>query len=127
MIIADDGGASVSVNNGKTWSLQNNLPTAQIYRLNADNLFPYNVYAGQQDNTSFRLASRQQGSSGIDNTSLSYSAGEKVLFWHLTPTIPGLSWEEAIWALLNILTLKIWQEPMSCPHLISILPSSQTV
>ena len=65
MIIADDGGASVSVNNGKTWSLQNNLPTAQIYRLNADNLFPYNVYAGQQDNTSFRLASRQQGLSLI--------------------------------------------------------------
>lgn len=88
MIIADDGGASVSVNNGKTWSLQNNLPTAQIYRLNADNLFPYNVYAGQQDNTSFRLASRQQGSSGIDNTSLSYSAGGESAFLAFDPNNP---------------------------------------
>lgn len=88
MIIADDGGASVTVNHGKTWSLQNNLPTAQLYRLNVDNLFPYNVYAGQQDNTSLRLASRQAGSSGIDNPSLSASAGGESAFLAFDPDNP---------------------------------------
>ena len=52
MVIANDGGAAISFNKGKTWSRQSNMPTAQLYRLNVDNHFPYRVYAGQQDNSS---------------------------------------------------------------------------
>ena len=45
----------------RTWSTQGNQPTAQFYRVNADNLFPYNVYGGQQDNTSVKIASAAAG------------------------------------------------------------------
>lgn len=66
MVNANDGGANVSINGGKDWSTQNNQPTAQFYRVNADNQFPYRVYGGQQDNSSVSIASRVNGS-GISN------------------------------------------------------------
>jgi len=61
MINANDGGAVVSIDGGKSWSLQNNQPTAQFYRVNADNQFPYRIYGGQQDNSSVSIASRKDG------------------------------------------------------------------
>lgn len=62
MIESNDGGVNVSYNGGETWSTQGNQPTAQFYRVNADNLFPYNLYAGQQDNTTVKIKSRNFGS-----------------------------------------------------------------
>ena len=61
LIEGNDGGATVSFNGGRTWSSQANQPTAQFYRVNVDNLFPYNVYGGQQDNTSVKIASSAPG------------------------------------------------------------------
>ncbi|MFN8059085.1 MAG: hypothetical protein U0Q12_07955 [Vicinamibacterales bacterium] len=61
MAESNDGGAVVSFNGGRTWSTQNNQPTAQFYRVNADNEFPYNLYGGQQDNTSVKIASASPG------------------------------------------------------------------
>jgi photosystem II stability/assembly factor-like uncharacterized protein len=61
MINANDGGANVSFNGGETWSTQQNQPTAQFYRVNVDNRFPYHVYGGQQDNSTVAIASRGQG------------------------------------------------------------------
>lgn len=58
---ANDGGASISMNGGKSWSTQDNQPTAQFYRVNVDDLEPYNVYGGQQDNSSVRTQSRSDG------------------------------------------------------------------
>lgn len=64
MIDANDGGASVSYNGGKSWSSQNNQPTAQFYRVNTDNRYPYHVYGGQQDNSTVVIANRT-GDGGI--------------------------------------------------------------
>ena len=58
MINANDGGANISYDNGMTWSTQRNQPTAQFYRVNADNQYPYRVYGGQQDNSSVSIKSR---------------------------------------------------------------------
>ena len=58
MALADDGGASVTYDNAHSWSTLMNQPTAQFYRVNVDNRFPYWVYGGQQDNTSVMAASR---------------------------------------------------------------------
>ncbi|MBT6032614.1 MAG: glycosyl hydrolase [Kordiimonadaceae bacterium] len=66
MINANDGGASVSLDGGKSWSTQENQPTAQIYRLSVDNGYPYRVYGSQQDNSSISLPSRSKaGNIGI--------------------------------------------------------------
>ncbi len=58
MIVADDGGAQVSVTGGTTWSTYNNQPTAQFYRVSTDNSFPYRVLGAQQDNSAVRIRSR---------------------------------------------------------------------
>lgn len=56
--LADDGGGSVTYNNAQSWSTLMNQPTAQFYRVNVDNRFPYWVYGGQQDNSSVMAATR---------------------------------------------------------------------
>ena len=61
MINANDGGANVSFNAGESWSTQRNQPTAQFYRVNTDNRFPYHIYGGQQDNSTVAIASRGAG------------------------------------------------------------------
>ncbi len=88
MIIADDGGASITFNGGRTWSTQANMPTAQIYRINVDNHFPYRIYGGQQDNTSVRIASRELGSWGISTQSWTASAGGESAFLAFDPDNP---------------------------------------
>ncbi|MGA9270125.1 MAG: hypothetical protein WBV45_05845, partial [Lutimonas sp.] len=52
LIQANDGGANVSLNGGKTWSTQFNQPTAELYQVEVDDQYPYWLYAGQQDNYS---------------------------------------------------------------------------
>ena len=58
MISANDGGGAVSIDGGLVWTSQHNQPTAQFYRINADNAFPYRLYSGQQDNSSVSVNSR---------------------------------------------------------------------
>ncbi len=64
MALADDGGGEITFNTGRSWSPLNNQGTAQFYRVNVDNRFPYWVYGGQQDNSSVATPSRN-GSYGI--------------------------------------------------------------
>ena len=49
-IQANDGGANVTHNGGKTWSTQFNQPTAELYQVEVDDQYPYWLYAGMQDN-----------------------------------------------------------------------------
>ncbi len=88
MIIANDGGAAISVNFGKTWSTQSNMPTAQFYRISVDNQFPYRIYGGQQDNSSVVISSRELGSGGIGSGSWSASAGGESAFLAFDPDNP---------------------------------------
>ena len=63
MINANDGGASVSLDGGASWSTQDNQPTAQFYHVAVDDVFPYKLYGGQQDNSSVIIKSRTDGGS----------------------------------------------------------------
>ena len=88
MIIANDGGAAVSYNYGKSWSPQNRMATAQFYRINTDNLFPYNIYGGQQDNSSVKISSLALGNGGINEQNWSASAGGESAFLAFNPDNP---------------------------------------
>ena len=57
MIQANDGGANVTLDGGKTWSTQHNQPTAEFYRVMVDNQFPYRLYGAQQDNSTISIPS----------------------------------------------------------------------
>ncbi len=58
MIQANDGGANISYNGGRSFSTILNQPTAQFYHLCTDNRDPYTIYGTQQDNTSIAIPSR---------------------------------------------------------------------
>lgn len=56
MILADDGGGTVTLNGGLTWTDQD-FPTAQLYHITATSDFPYHVAGAQQDNTTVAVPS----------------------------------------------------------------------
>jgi len=57
MVNANDGGADISFDGGRTWTTELNQPTAQFYRLAVDNQVPYHLYGSQQDNGTVDIAS----------------------------------------------------------------------
>ncbi len=65
MILGNDGGATITFNGGRTWSTQDNQPTAQFYRVITDDRFPYWVYGAQQDNSTVGMPSGVPGFGGI--------------------------------------------------------------
>jgi len=60
MMIAHDGGASITLDRGQSWQSVN-LPIAQIYHVLTDDAIPYFVYANEQDNGSWRISSNGWG------------------------------------------------------------------
>lgn len=65
MVQANDGGANVSRDGGRTWTTQHNQPTAELYQLHVDDRFPYWLYAGQQDNTTIAVPSLPPAESAV--------------------------------------------------------------
>jgi photosystem II stability/assembly factor-like uncharacterized protein len=61
MIEGNDGGANVTTDGGRSWSSQDNQPTAQFYRVTTDNSFPYRILGAQQDNSAVRIRHRTTG------------------------------------------------------------------
>ncbi len=57
MIQANDGGANVSTDGGRTWSTQMNQVTGEFYAVWPDNAFPYKIYGAQQDDSTVILSS----------------------------------------------------------------------
>ncbi len=76
MILGDDGGAEITVNGGRSWSTEDNQPTAQIYRVTTDSRFPYWVYGSQQDNSSISIPSGVRESSITPTNWHSVGGGE---------------------------------------------------
>ncbi|WP_116771817.1 WD40/YVTN/BNR-like repeat-containing protein [Maribacter litoralis] len=89
MVNSNDGGSNVSNNGGKSWSTQENQNTAQFYRVITDNLVPYNVYGGQQDNSTVAIASRTNDR-GIDWKDWYAVAGGESAFLAFDPDNPKL-------------------------------------
>ena len=58
IIESSDGGASISLDGGQTWSRENSQPTAQFYHVAVDDDFPWRAYGAQQDNSSVAVQSR---------------------------------------------------------------------
>lgn len=56
-IEGNDGGATVTLNGGKSWSSEDNQPTGQFYHANLDGQFPFHIYGAQQDRSSVQAPS----------------------------------------------------------------------
>lgn len=75
MIEANDGGANVSNDGGRSWTGQGNQPTAQFYRVTTDNSFPYRILGAQQDNSAVRIRHRSTSGGGIGEDEWEETAG----------------------------------------------------
>ena len=57
MANANDGGATVTFDGGRSWTSEDNQATAQFYTVRTDNEVPYHVFGAQQDNTTVMVSS----------------------------------------------------------------------
>src|SRR5215831_4645945 len=73
MMIADDGGASITLTEGKSWQ-RIILPIAQMYHVHTDTRVPYNVYGNRQDGSSYRMPSRS-ASGGLNEPQWGHVGG----------------------------------------------------
>ncbi len=76
MILGNDGGATVSVDDGKTWSTLDNQPTAQFYHVAVDNRFFFRLYGAQQDNSTVSIPSQTAHGAITDKDWYSVGGGE---------------------------------------------------
>ena len=65
ILSGSDGGYQISHDGGKTWDIINNVELSQYYQVNIDNLDPYNIYGGLQDNGTWVGPSNSLLSDGI--------------------------------------------------------------
>ena len=82
LLEGNDGGATVSIDAGKTWSTEHNQPTGQFYHVNIDDQFPFHIYGAQQDEGSF------EGPSAHNGGTIPLSAWHEVAYGESTYTVP---------------------------------------
>lgn len=111
MIVADDGGGQVSFDGGMNWSTMMNQPTAQIYRVSADNAFPYRIMSGQQDNSAFRIRSRTYGAA-ITQEDMQETAGSESGYVVADPLDPEITYGGNYMGLLERLNHKTGESRM---------------
>ena len=58
MLVGSDQGASVTLDNGRTWSLWYTEVISQIYHVATDSAYPYHIMGAQQDTGAVMISSR---------------------------------------------------------------------
>jgi photosystem II stability/assembly factor-like uncharacterized protein len=74
-IQCNDGGANITTDGGLSWSSLLNQPTGEFYMVAVDELFPYRLYAPQQDNTTVVAWSLPPTTRGLDHPAQTYTEG----------------------------------------------------
>lgn len=64
LVMGTDGGVYTSTDRGSTWRFVESLPVGQFYHVSYDMKWPYNVYGGLQDNSTWFGPSRRSGGIG---------------------------------------------------------------
>ncbi len=118
MILGNDGGACITFNGGKSWSSQNNQPTAQFYRVIADQQFPYHIYGGQQDNSTVCIASKTRFGNISDEDWFPVAGGESA-FLAFDPEDPEMVYGTSIQGFIDSYNTKskIRKNIMAYPQL----------
>jgi photosystem II stability/assembly factor-like uncharacterized protein len=61
LLVGNDGGGTVSVDGGDTWSSERNQPTGQYYHVALDDQFPFHVFGAAQDEGAYEGPSAAVG------------------------------------------------------------------
>jgi len=118
MVQANDGGGTVSVNGGETWTPET-MSTAQMYHVITTKHVPYHVCGAQQDNSTACLSSQPPagfgGSGGVDQVFYSVGGGESG-YIASDPRTPDLFFAGSYGGLISRLDRRTGQERAINPH-----------
>lgn len=100
-VAATDGGASVTLNNGRTFSSVYNQPTAELYDVMVDNGDPYRIYGSQQDNTAISVPVRPAANALRPQEEWAYAAGCETGPVAFHPDHPDVLWGGCYGGVIN--------------------------
>jgi photosystem II stability/assembly factor-like uncharacterized protein len=92
LLIGTDGGFYHSYDRGNRWRFAGALPISQFYHVSYDMSFPYNVYGGLQDNSTWYGPSRKSG--GIGNREWRSLTGGDGFWAFVDPSDPDIVYNE---------------------------------
>jgi photosystem II stability/assembly factor-like uncharacterized protein len=92
LVIATDGGAYVSQDRGASWRFVASLPIGQFYHVSYDMQWPYDVYGGLQDNSTWFGPSRRPG--GVANRHWQSLTGGDGFWAFVDPSDPDIIYDE---------------------------------
>ncbi|HEX5462231.1 MAG TPA: hypothetical protein VFX20_19855 [Steroidobacteraceae bacterium] len=107
IVYGGDQGASVSLDEGRTWSSWYNQKTAEIYKVDTDNRYPYWIYGSKQDSGTFAIAS---GGLVGEVTDLDWFPlpGWESGFVTVDPAHPDVLFTNGPWGFLQKVNRKTW-------------------
>jgi len=112
MIEGNDGGATVSMTAGKTWT-EENFATAQFYHVTTTNEFPYRVCGAQQDNSTLCGPSRWPG--GVTRELWVDAGGGESGYIAVDPLHPEIAYAGSYGGLLTRKNMRTDQEAQVNP------------
>ncbi|MGA7571085.1 MAG: hypothetical protein WCA80_09790, partial [Candidatus Aquilonibacter sp.] len=95
IMVGEDGGYALTLDDGDNWFFSANLPIAQIYRVGLSNENPYWVCGGLQDNNGWCGPSNSQDPSGIQNKAWIAVAGGDGEWTVPDPVDPNYIWADS--------------------------------
>jgi photosystem II stability/assembly factor-like uncharacterized protein len=95
IMVGEDGGYALSLDDGDNWFFSANLPIAQVYRVGLSNENPYWVCGGLQDNNGWCAPSNSQDPSGIQNKAWIAVAGGDGEWTVPDPVDPNYIWADS--------------------------------
>ena len=107
IVYGGDQGGSVSLDGGRTWSSWYNQKTAEIYKVDTDNRYPYWIYGSKQDSGTFAIAS---GGLVGEITDLDWFPlpGWESGFVTVDPAHPDVLFTNGPWGFLQKVNRKTW-------------------
>jgi len=93
LYLGTDGGVYLSLDRGGTWLFLQNLPVGQFYHVAVDNLSPYRIYGGLQDNGTWTAPSSAPG--GLSNGHWQAIYGGDGFWAQPDPADPDIAYAES--------------------------------
>lgn len=94
MIVGEDGGYAITIDNGTNWSFSRNLAIGQIYHVGYDDRTPYSICIGLQDNNGFCGPSNSLNPEGTPGSAWDRVVGGDGQWAWPDPRDPNLVWTD---------------------------------